>query len=393
MRRATIHGSACEDCAILVGIWPLYLQQRYPMKHSWMMRVSPWWALLIALLLLGAGQISAQDVPTQPLRVAIKPLLPFVIYNDDSTYSGFSIDLWEEIAARTGMDFAYVPLETVTEVLDYVRDSRADVGIAGISITREREEYVDFSQPMFNAGLQIMTSTTGDDPGPGLILQFFSPTILIGIGVMIVAVVLVGHFVWLAERKNPNFPDAYLPGVGEGIWWAAASLIGAGENMPRSIAGRIGAFVWIVLGIVLVAYLTADLSAQNTVQQLQGSIGGVDDLPGKRIATVDGTTAASYLRDLRLLFVPLESIEDGYGLLEAGAIDALVYDSPVLIYYANTEGQGKVQVVGPLFERQDYGIALPTGSPLREVIDRALLEIVEDNIYDDIYARWFGQVR
>ncbi|MCL4251318.1 MAG: transporter substrate-binding domain-containing protein [Anaerolineae bacterium] len=362
------------------------------MKHSWMMRVSPWWALLIALLLLGAGQISAQDVPTQPLRVAIKPLLPFVIYNDDSTYSGFSIDLWEEIAARTGMDFAYVPLETVTEVLDYVRDSRADVGIAGISITREREEYVDFSQPMFNAGLQIMTSTTGDDPGPGLILQFFSPTILIGIGVMIVAVVLVGHFVWLAERKNPNFPDTYLPGVGEGIWWAAASLIGAGENMPRSIAGRIGAFVWIVLGILLVAYLTADPSAQNTVQQLQGSIGGVDDLPGKRIATVDGTTAASYLRDLRLLFVPLESIEDGYGLLEAGAIDALVYDSPVLIYYANTEGQGKVQVVGPLFERQDYGIALPTGSPLREVIDRALLEIVEDNIYDDIYARWFGQL-
>ncbi|MCA9905635.1 MAG: transporter substrate-binding domain-containing protein [Anaerolineae bacterium] len=361
------------------------------MIKRWPSFLRPWWAFLLALALLSVPQASAQEVPTDRLRVAIKPLLPFVIYNDDGTYSGFSIDLWNEIAARSGITFTYVPLETVTEVLDYVRDSRADVGIAGISITREREEYVDFSQPMFNAGLRIMTSTAGSDPGPALILEFFSPTVLLGMLVVFISVVLIGHFVWLVERKNPDFPDAYLPGVGEGVWWAAASLIGAGENMPRSIAGRIGAFVWIIVGIFLIAYLTADLSAQNTIQQLQGTIGSVDDLPGKRIATVEGTTAANYLRDQRLLFVPLDNIEAGYELLEGDAIDALVYDSPVLIYYANTDGQGKVQVVGPLFERQDYGIALPTGSPLREVIDRALLELVEDNLYDDIYARWFGQ--
>ncbi|MBE0705526.1 MAG: transporter substrate-binding domain-containing protein, partial [Afipia sp.] len=342
-------------------------------------------------VLVAAQPLAAQEAPAEPLRVAIKPLLPFVIYNDDGTYSGFSIDLWEEIASRTGVSFTYVPLETVAEVLDYVRDSRADVGIAGISITRDREEFVDFTQPMFNAGLQIMTAAAGTNPGPELILQFFSPTILIGMGIMIVALILVGHFVWLAERRNPNFPDEYLPGVGEGIWWAAASLIGAGENMPRSVAGRVGAFVWIVLGIFLIAYLTADLSAQNTVQQLQSTIGGVDDLPGKRVATVDGTTAANYLRDQRLIFTPLTNIEEGYALLEAGDIDALVYDSPVLVYYANVEARGKVTISGPLFERQDYGIALPTGSPMREVIDRALLEILEDNVYDQIYERWFGQ--
>jgi len=359
---------------------------RIPMRQRWLY-------VLVWLPLLLGGHLLAQDAPQNDLQVAIKPLVPFVIYNDDGTYSGFSIDLWEEIARRTGHSFIYVPLETVSEVLDDVQAARVDVGIAGISITREREELVDFSQPMFNAGLQILTSVDGNDPGPALILQFFNPTILIGIGIMCVAVVLVGHFVWLVERKNPNFPDAYLPGVGEGIWWAAASLIGAGENMPRSIAGRVGAFVWVILGIFLIAYLTADLSAQNTVQQLQGSIGGVDDLPGKRIATVEGTTAAEYLRDRRLIFVPLPDIDEGYALLEDDAIDALVYDAPVLIYYANTEGQGKVQIVGPLFDRQDYGIALPTGSALREDIDRALLELLEDGIYDEIYERWFGQVR
>ncbi|MCC6612914.1 MAG: transporter substrate-binding domain-containing protein [Anaerolineae bacterium] len=353
----------------------------------------PWMFALVVLALLSAGPLAAQEAPGEPLKVAIKPLVPFVIYNDDGSYSGFSIDLWQAIASRTGLSFNYVPLETVTEVLDQVRDAQADVGIAGISITREREEFVDFSQPMFNAGLQIMTSAEGSDPGLAVILQFFNPTILIGIVVMIVATVVVGHFVWLVERNNPDFPDAYLPGVGEGIWWAAASLIGAGEQMPRSIAGRVGAFVWVILGIFLIAYLTADLSAQNTVQQLQGSIGSVDDLPGKRIATVEGTTAAEYLREQRLIFTPLTSIEEGYALLEEGDIDALVYDSPVLIYYANVEARGEVTVVGPLFERQDYGIALPTGSPLREDIDRALLEILEDGIYDEIYERWFGQVR
>lgn len=345
--------------------------------------------ILIALftLLLLAVPAAAQD---EPLRVAVKPLVPFVNEEPDGSLSGFSIDLWNAIAAHEGRSFEYVRYETVAEVLDAVRSGAADVGIAGISITREREETLDFSQPMFNAGLQIMTRAEGSAPGLELIAQFFSPTTLAALAIMLAVVIIVGHVIWLVERRNPEFPDAYLPGVGEGIWWAASSLIGSGDKMPRSVIGRIGAIIWVVTGIFLIAFLTADLSAQNTIDQLQSSIRGIADLPGKRIVTVQGTTAADFLREQNLLASTVQTIEDAYALLETGRADAIVYDAPVLRYYAITEGRGRVSMVGGLFERQDYGIAQPTGSPNREWIDRALLALLEDGAYDAIYQRWFG---
>lgn len=165
---------------------------------------------------------------------------------------------------------------------------------------------------------------------------------------------------------------------------------GGADKMPRSIAGRIGAIIWIITGIILISLFTANLTAQNTVQQLQSNISGVQDLPGKRIATVANTTAAQYLDGERLIYVPVQSIEEAYQLLQDNRVDAVVYDAPVLQYYANTEGKGRVSVVGSLFERQDYGIALPTNSPNREQIDRALLAIFEDGFYDDLYRKWFG---
>ena len=50
------------------------------------------------------------------------------------------------------------------------------------------------------------------------------------------------------------------------------------------------------------------------------------------------------------------------------------YDAPTLQYLAKHELGGAVAVLPNVFERQDYGFALPDGSPLRESINRALLQ-------------------
>jgi len=83
-------------------------------------------------------------------------------------------------------------------------------------------------------------------------------------------------------------------------------------------------------------------------------------------------------------------IEDAYALLKQGAIQAIVYDAPVLAYYANTEGKGEVQVVGGVFKEETYGIALPTGSPLRKTINEALLQLRQDGTLEDLQTRYFG---
>lgn len=83
-------------------------------------------------------------------------------------------------------------------------------------------------------------------------------------------------------------------------------------------------------------------------------------------------------------------IEDAYELLEDGRAQAVVFDYPVLLFYALNFGDSSVEVVGAPFNDEDYGIAFPTGSPLREEFNQALLQVREDGTYDRLYMEWFG---
>jgi polar amino acid transport system substrate-binding protein len=131
-------------------------------------------------------------------------------------------------------------------------------------------------------------------------------------------------------------------------------------------------------------------TASLTVHQLDGDIHGPSDLPGKRIATVSATTGAKYLAEQHLAPIEVERIDDAYALLQNGQVQAIVFDGPVLLYHAETEGKGEVQVVGPTLKDEYYGIALPRGSPLRQPINEALLELMQDGAHTEINHKWFG---
>ena len=50
-------------------------------------------------------------------------------------------------------------------------------------------------------------------------------------------------------------------------------------------------------------------------------------------------------------------------------------------------------MTGGVFLRENYGIVFPTGSPLVEDVNQALLGLREDGTYDQIYRKWFGTRR
>ncbi len=129
-----------------------------------------------------------------------------------------------------------------------------------------------------------------------------------------------------------------------------------------------------------------------TVQQLRGDIEGPDDLPGKRVATTTGSTAAAHLRGLNLQPMEVARIDQAFKALDDRQVDAVVFDAPVLLYHAANAGKGRVRVVGPIFRKENYGILFPQGSPLRKRVNEALLKLRENGTYDVIYARWFGAV-
>lgn len=120
----------------------------------------------------------------------------------------------------------------------------------------------------------------------------------------------------------------------------------------------------------------------------------VSTLKGHRVACKIGSTSYDFLQkrlDDRAEIIPYPDSADMYMALMSGSVDAVLYDAPNVGYFAKTRGRGRVKTVGPLYEGQQYGIALVAGSPWRERVNAALAAMREDGTYSAIYEKWFGE--
>jgi len=334
----------------------------------------------------------AQD-GSASLRVATKPLEPFVYLAGDEP-TGYSIDLWAEVAARLALDYEWVEYETVNEILAAVEDGTADVAIAGISMTPEREARLDFTHPYFDAGLQIMVAANSSYSFRDLLGLFLSPGLLLFLALGLLAALIMAHIILVVERRSdPDFPRGYFAGLWESFWYLLG-MVANGEHpdkYTRNPIRRILVAIFWLIGLLLVAQFTATVTSSLTIQRLNSSIQGPDDLPGKSVVTVTGSTAADYLRGRGIPFTGVENINEAYPLLLDGEADAIVYDAPVLRYFSISAGKGQTEIVGSIFKPEKYGIALEQGSPLREPINEVLLELYQDGTLELIYGRWFGE--
>jgi polar amino acid transport system substrate-binding protein len=346
-------------------------------------------------ILLHVSPAGAAETP-QLLHVATR-IVPPLVQKDKDRLTGFSIDLWNAVANRLGTTTEFVELPDVGSLLDAVRSKKTDLGIAAISITAERDKDFDFSQPMLNAGLQILVRGKSDagaaNPLQGLVRLLFSRMILVWLGIAFLLVLIPAHIVWFLERrKNDGIipTPQYFPGIFHAMWWAAGTLATQADQMPKQWLARIVAVLWMFTSVVFVAYYTAQLTAALTVEQIQGDINGPDDLPAKRVATTRGSTAAAYLAEQHARVQEFQGIDEAYQALLSYAADAVVFDAPVLLYFAEHEGKGRVQTAGPVFRKEDYGIVFAENSALRKRVDGALLQLREDGTYGQIYQKWFG---
>lgn len=325
------------------------------------------------------------------LRVATRIIPPFVM-EDEGKLTGFSIELWQKIAAQMGVESKIITYQTLPEMIDSIGENKVDLAIAAISITAEREANLDFSYPIFNSELQILVRNPKKvGMLPNLLRDLFSPTLLQLFGLALLMVVIAAHMIWLFERRHPNSPivESYFPGIFIAAWWAASTLATQAEEMPKGALGRIMAVMWMFVAVLFVAYFTATVTTGMTVQSLQGGIKGLDDLKGRSVVTVAKSTAADFLKSKSMKVLTVDKIETAYEDLLTKKVDAVIFDSPVLRYYAAHDGNGLVQIVGESLRDESYGIALSNGSLYRKVINSALLKLRENGGYQQLYDRWF----
>ncbi|MGO9830334.1 MAG: transporter substrate-binding domain-containing protein [Myxococcaceae bacterium] len=323
------------------------------------------------------------------------PIAPFVL-NDQNRLTGFSIDLWTAVARRAGLEFSWALGPPLPDLLGAVQRGDADVAIAAIAITPRREELVDFSHPYLNSGLQVMVRAQDESSIIQKIQQV--PWAAVGelLGASALVIFVLANILRLIERRrNPEAKGAYLPALGEALW-GTMLIIATGEHGDRDAPGvlkRVTVVAMWLLGVMLIAELTATVTSAQTVQRLRSDIHGPEDLPGKVTATVPGTVAADYLTKRGLPFVAVTSANEAIERLLRGEVRAVVFAAPTLQYWVAKRGNGLLQVVGPVFEPERIGIAVADGSPLRKKINKALDELYEDGSYSEIYARWFAPAK
>ncbi len=337
--------------------------------------------------------VEEEERSAAPLKIATKQIEPFV-FVEFGEPTGFSIDLWEAIALDLGLQYEYVLVETVDDLLETVQGDTADVAIAAISITKDREEVIDFSFPYFASGLGIMTQVKPSTPLRDILMVAFTPAIWRIFVALFIVIIVAGHVIWLMERhRDEDFSKGYLRGVWDGIWWATVTVttVGYGDRVPRHWFGRIFALLWMIMGLFIIANFTANVTSEMTVSKLNSSINGPDDLRGRRVAAVQGSTASQWLSTRGIGHIRVAVIDDAYEMLEEGDVQAVVYDYPILLYHVHHNAVGDFMMAGEPFNKEDYGIAYPQGSPLREEINRALLNLIEDGTYDRIANLWYGQ--
>ncbi len=335
----------------------------------------------------------------QTLQIATRVLPPFVI-EENGELSGFSIELWNNIATQLGVQSEFKKYPNIKELLKAVEKNQVDLGIAAISITAEREQKFDFSYPIFFSGLQILVrnhNAGASNPLQNLISSssiLFSTAIaqILGIGALLSAI--IAHIVWFVERnhKESMVSKHYFPGIFEAFWWAITTLVTQKDWTPNHVLAKMVALFWMFSSVIFLSYFTASFTSIMTVQRLQSNIKGPDDLRGNLIATTKGSVAAEFLKKNHLKSLEYSNIEQVYDSLLNKKVDAVVFDSPVLKYYSNNEGRNKVQLIGEIFNPTNYGIIYPQKTPLRKAVNIALLKLYADGTYQEIHDKYFKKV-
>jgi len=344
-----------------------------------------------AIFLLICLGVPSQAFAQSALTFTTVDRPPFA-FQVDGEPTGFSIDMLSQIASTLGRDITFRFEGSFPDMLDPVENGMVDGAVANISITSEREAVMDFSQPIFESGLQIMVSgTTGR---VSILRALWSLDLLLAVVAGFGALFVLGFFMWIFERKRqPYFDRPAGEAMFPSFWWALNLVVNGGfeERMPRSPMGRVLGVVMVLSSLFVVSIFVANITAAMTVEAITGSVDGVEDLDGRRVGTTLGSTASAFLYSRDVKHTTFDSFEDLTNAFKLGQLEAVVFDGPLLAYFIANEPNVQARLVERVFRPEDYGIALQQGSALREEINREILLLRETGAYQNLINRWFAE--
>ena len=348
---------------------------------------------LWVLLFFPESAFSQTDrAPSRALQVGVMVAPPAYIKTADNQWEGFSVELWQAVAQRMGVQFEFREFSSLEHMLDALEKREIDV-IPSLSVRESFESTMDFSQSYLKSGLSIAVPAEGVEYRWGRVFEsIFSEQTLKAIGLLMLMSLTAGIIVWSFERRRNSemFGDGTVAGIGHGIWWAVVTMttVGYGDKAPKTMGGRIVGLIWMVFSVVFIAAFTANITTSLTISELRGKVRGFNDLYNARVGSISRSEGFDFLTKKGIAVISFENIQEGLLAVGSKRIDAFVLDELILKHMVKSEFPGRVQVLPGTFDEYFVSIALQQNSSLRKPINKALLKFMETENWTELQNRY-----
>ena len=343
----------------------------------------------LALLLLFWSVLA----PAETMRVGIKAVPPFAMPDEKDAWTGISVELWQRIAVDLGWQTQWVVMDSSRAQIKALETGSIDVALGALSMTRKREAVMNFSAPFYATHLAIATPAEYGS-WRGVLNELLSTAFLSTVAVLLLLLLTVGGLLWLVERKrNPQeFGGSVTQGIGSGFWWSLVTMttVGYGDKAPVTLIGRALATIWMFASIIMIAGLTASITASLTVNQLNTMVRGVQDLNQVRSVAVSGSTGEQYLRKRGIRMLSVTTAAEGLALLREGKAEALIYDEALLRYLLKDAAPG-IEILRQSIQMEYYAFGMKSSFAYQEQLNQTLLAYTSDSQWKEILNRYLGQ--
>ncbi|XP_076467603.1 glutamate receptor 2-like [Babylonia areolata] len=350
----------------------------------------------------------------------------FLVFNREGNGSGYCKDLADELQDYLQSEYVLQPVAdeefgkelnngSWTGIIGELRRGVADMAIAPLTITADRERVVDFAKPFMNVAISIMIKRP-EKQKPG-VFAFMEPFSVPLWSCIVISYVTVSVVVYLVSKFSPyewrnrsyryDRVVRYDFNLGNSFWFSMGALMLQGsEHCPRSVAGRvIGGAWWFFVLIVITSY-TANLAAFLTVERMLTPIESADDLAKQtKIAygLMEGGSTEKFFETSQVPTyqtmwnymstatpsVIVKTVEEGVARVRnSKGKYAFLIESSMNKYYNNRKPCDTVRVGGDL-NLEGFGVATPHGSELKEMISYATLKMKEDGTLHRLETKWW----
>jgi ABC-type amino acid transport substrate-binding protein len=353
-----------------------------------------WILPLFLLLVLGSGASAQQAEPPADtaLKVGLLVEPPFV-EPVTGGYGGMAVELWQRVADKEGLDYAYQIFPNVHDLLAAVTARQIDVAVAALTVTEDRLKRMDFTQPWHSAGLRVMIEEKRSH-GFREVLKGLYDGGHLRVYLWIVGIVLGATLLLTIVDRilDEEFPRAWHEGLAESFYhvMSVATSGKANHKQMFGVSGRVLAALWMVCGVTLIAYVTSSITSVMTTNALTSQIHDFADLDGRTVGVLKGSVGEAYSRDRGLGIVGYDNLPQAVAGLLQREVNALVADGPMLEYYDRSHPELPITEVGSTVRREMLAFALPQGSALVRPISVGIIAATEDGFVDRLRRKYLG---